>query len=175
MSNENRMATEPIGRLLLQMSLPPLFSMFLQYSYNLADSAFVARLSEDALTAVSLSFPLTTLMNAVSIWIGVGVNILISGYLGQKKQEKANDTVTLGLLLSFAVGAAINLAAFLILPAYFKAFTSDASIYSLSIAYMSVCAFMQVPQHGAHRHPEDDPGHWQYDRPHVVPDRGCCI
>ena len=145
MSNENRMATEPIGRLLLQMSLPPLFSMFLQYSYNLADSAFVARLSEDALTAVSLSFPLTTLMNAVSIWIGVGVNILISGYLGQKKQEKANDTVTLGLLLSFAVGAAINLAAFLILPAYFKAFTSDASIYSLSIAYMSVCAFMQVP------------------------------
>ena len=66
MSNENRMATEPIGRLLLQMSLPPLFSMFLQYSYNLADSAFVARLSEDALTAVSLSFPLTTLMNAVS-------------------------------------------------------------------------------------------------------------
>ena len=99
MSNENRMATEPIGRLLLQMSLPPLFSMFLQYSYNLADSAFVARLSEDALTAVSLSFPLTTLMNAVSIWIGVGVNILISGYLGQKKQEKANDTVTLESVL----------------------------------------------------------------------------
>ena len=61
--------------------------------------AFVARLSENALTAVSLSFPITTLMNAASIWIGVGVNVLIAGYLGQKKQDEANTTVTHGLLL----------------------------------------------------------------------------
>lgn len=73
------------------MSLPPLFSMFLQYSYNLIDSAFVAQLSENALTAVSLSFPLTTIMNATSIWIGVGINVLIAGYLGRKEQTKANS------------------------------------------------------------------------------------
>ncbi len=62
---ENKMAVMPVGKLIFEMSLPPLFSMFLQYSYNLLDSAFVARLSENALTAVSLSFPITTLMNAV--------------------------------------------------------------------------------------------------------------
>ena len=70
------------------MSIPPLISMFLQYSYNLIDSAFVARLSENALIAVSLAFPITTLMNAASIWIGVGVNVLIAGYLGQKSRMR---------------------------------------------------------------------------------------
>ena len=79
MQTNNKMAVAPVGRLIWQMSIPPLISMFLQYSYNLIDSAFIARLSENALTAVSLSFPITTLMNAASIWIGVGVNVLIAG------------------------------------------------------------------------------------------------
>ena len=99
MQTNNKMAVAPIGKLIRQMSIPPLISMFLQYSYNLIDSAFVAQLSENALTAVSLSFPITTLMNAASIRIGVGVNVLIAGYLGQKKQDDANTTVTHGLLL----------------------------------------------------------------------------
>ena len=78
MQTNNKMAVAPVGKLIWQMSIPPLISMFLQYSYNLIDSAFVARLSENALTAVSLSFPITTLMNATSIWIiRVGVNVLI--------------------------------------------------------------------------------------------------
>ena len=64
MQTNNKMAVAPVGRLIWQMSIPPLISMFLQYSYNLIDSAFIARLSENALTAVSLSFPITTLMNA---------------------------------------------------------------------------------------------------------------
>ena len=62
MQTNNKMAVAPVGKLIWQMSIPPLISMFLQYSYNLIDSAFVARLSENALTAVSLSFPITTLM-----------------------------------------------------------------------------------------------------------------
>lgn len=127
------------------MSIPPLISMFLQYSYNLIDSAFVARLSENALTAVSLSFPITTLMNAASIWIGVGVNVLIAGYLGQKKQDEANTTVTHGLLLAFGIGALLNLLSLLIMKPYFRAFTNNEEIYQLSIAYMSVCSFMQIP------------------------------
>ena len=68
MQTNNKMAVAPVGKLIWQMSIPPLISMFLQYSYNLIDSAFVARLSENALTAVSLAFPITTLMNAASIW-----------------------------------------------------------------------------------------------------------
>lgn len=142
---ENKMKETPIGKLLIQMSLPPLFSMFLQYSYNLADSAFVARLSENALTAVSLSFPITTLMNAVSIWIGVGVNVLIAGHLGRKEQDETNDTVTMGLILSFAVGFLLNVFALLLIKPYFSTFTENKEIYMLSLKYMGVCAFMQIP------------------------------
>ena len=88
METENKMAYQPVNKLILQMSAPPLISMFLQYSYNLVDSMFVAKINEQALAAVSLSFPITTLMNALSVWIGVGVNVLIAGYLGQNKNLK---------------------------------------------------------------------------------------
>ena len=145
MQTNNKMAVAPVGRLIWQMSIPPLISMFLQYSYNLIDSAFIARLSETALTAVSLSFPITTLMNAASIWIGVGVNVLIAGYLGEKKQDEANTTVTHGLLLAFGIGALLNLLSLLIMKPYFGAFTNNEEIYQLSMAYMSVCSFMQIP------------------------------
>lgn len=98
METDNKMGQEPINKLILQMSMPPLFSMFLQYSYNLVDSMFVAKINEQALAAVSLSFPITTLMNALSIWLGVGVNVRIASYLGQKRQEKADRVATLGLI-----------------------------------------------------------------------------
>ena len=81
MANENKMGYLPIKKLILQMSLPPMCSMFLQYSYNLVDSMFVANINENALAAVSLSFPITTLMISLSIWIGVGINVLIAGVI----------------------------------------------------------------------------------------------
>ena len=145
MMAENKMEVMPVGKLIFEMSLPPLFSMFLQYSYNLLDSAFVARLSENALTAVSLSFPITTLMNAVSIWIGVGINVLIAGHLGKREQEEANKTVTLGLILSFLVGIILNITVLLIISPYFKSFTENNDIYTLCMEYMGVCSFMQIP------------------------------
>ena len=146
MQTNNKMAVAPVGKLIWQMSIPPLISMFLQYSYNLIDSAFVARLSENALTAVSLSFPITTLMNATSIWIGVGVNVLIAGYLGQRKQNEANTTVTHGLLLAFWNWCFCSiLLSLLIMKPYFGAFTNNEEIYQLSLDYMSVCSFMQIP------------------------------
>ena len=145
MQAENKMAVMPIGKLICQMSAPPLISMFLQYSYNLIDSIFVAKLGENALTAVSLSFPITTLMNAASIWIGVGVNVLIAGYLGGKAQDKADSVVTHGILLSFVVGALLNILVLLIMKPYFRVFTGNEEIYKLSIAYMGLCSLMQIP------------------------------
>ena len=145
MQAENKMAVMPIGKLICQMSAPPLISIFLQYSYNLIDSIFVAKLGENALTAVSLSFPITTLMNAASIWIGVGVNVLIAGYLGGKAQDKADSVVTHGILLSFVVGALLNILVLLIMKPYFRAFTGNEEIYKLSIAYMGLCSLMQIP------------------------------
>ncbi len=84
-------------------------------------------------------------MNAASIWIGVGVNVLIYRISWEKKQDEANTTVTHGLLLAFGVGALLNLLALLIMKPYFGAFTNNEEIYQLSIAYMSVCSFMQIP------------------------------
>ena len=82
----NKMGTRPVLPLIFSMSLPPLCSMFMQYTYNFVDCIFVAWISEDALTAVSLSFPLTTLMLAFSIGTGVGINVLIARNLGRKDQ-----------------------------------------------------------------------------------------
>ena len=145
METENKMAYTPINKLILQMSAPPLISMFLQYSYNLVDSMFVAKISEQALAAVSLSFPITTLMNALSVWIGVGVNVLIAGYLGQNRQKKADSAATLGLLMSVLVGTAVNIAALFVIRPYYAAFTKNREIFEYGLSYMQVCVYMQIP------------------------------
>ncbi len=145
MESENKMAYKPINKLILQMSAPPLISMFLQYSYNLVDSMFVAKINEQALAAVSLSFPITTLMNALSVWIGVGVNVLIAGYLGQNNRKKADSAATLGLLLSVLVGVTVNIAALLVIKPYYAVFTQNSEIYEYGLSYMKVCAYMQIP------------------------------
>ena len=145
MNAENKMAYRPINKLILQMSAPPLISMFLQYSYNLVDSMFVAKINEQSLAAVSLSFPITTLMNALSIWIGVGVNVLIAGYLGQNKQKKADSAATLGLLLSLSVGVAVTIATLFIIKPYYTTFTQNNEIFKYGLRYMKICAYMQIP------------------------------
>lgn len=145
MESENKMAYKPINKLILQMSASPLISMFLQYSYNLVDSMFVAKINEQALAAVSLSFPITTLMNAWSIWIGVGVNVLIAGYLGQNNQEKADSATTLGLILSFIIGVIVNISALFFIKPYYAVFTENHVIFEYGISYMQICAYMQIP------------------------------
>lgn len=145
MAQENKMAYMPVNKLLLQMSAQPLISMFLQYSYNLVDSMFVAKINESALAAVSLSFPISTLMNALSIWIGVGLNVLIAGYLGQKRQKEADFATTLGLMLSFLIGATVNIIVLFFMKPYYAAFTKNITIYEYGLSYMKVCAFMQIP------------------------------
>ena len=87
---ENKMGTMPIGKLLFNMSLPMMVSMLVQALYNIVDSIFVAKLSENALTAVSLAFPLQMLLIAVATGTGVGMNALLSRALGAKKTDEAN-------------------------------------------------------------------------------------
>ena len=87
---ENKMGTMPIGKLVFNMSLPMMISMLVQALYNIVDSIFVAKLSENALTAVSLAFPLQTLLIAVGAGTGVGMNALVSRALGEKEYEKAD-------------------------------------------------------------------------------------
>lgn len=104
----------PEGRLLLNMSLPMMLSMLVQAMYNVVDSIFVSRISEHALTAVSLAFPLQTMLIAVGAGTGVGVNSLLSKSLGEKEYEKANKTAMNGIFLymiSYVVSAIVGILA----------------------------------------------------------------
>lgn len=144
-SKENKMGTKSILPLIIEMSLPPLCSMFLQFTYNFVDCMFVAQISEDALTAVSLSFPLTTLMLAFSIGVGVGINVLIARNLGKNDVEEANSVVTHGLLLSLFFGLFLSFAFYAILRPYFSLYIQDKEILSLAMQYMNICIFIQLP------------------------------
>ena len=96
---ENKMGVMPENRLLLNMAVPMILSMLVQALYNVVDSYFVAQLSEDALNAVSLAFPVQNLMISVAVGTGVGINALLSRSLGQKDQARANRTAMNGVLL----------------------------------------------------------------------------
>ena len=99
---ENKMGVMPVNKLLLNMAVPMIISMLVQAFYNVVDSVFVAQLSEDALNAVSLAFPVQNLMIAVAVGTGVGINALLSRSLGQKDFERANQTAMNGLFLAAA-------------------------------------------------------------------------
>lgn len=98
---ENKMGTMPVNKLLISMSLPVIISMLVQALYNIVDSVFVSRISEDALTAVSLAFPIQNLMIAIAAGTGVGINALLSRSLGEKNFKEANYATCNGLLLGF--------------------------------------------------------------------------
>ena len=100
-SNENKMGTMPVNKLLVSMSLPMIASMLVQALYNVVDSVFVAQISENALTAVSLAFPIQSLMIAVSSGTCVGINALLSRSLGEKRQKEANLSAVNGVFLAF--------------------------------------------------------------------------
>lgn len=97
----DRMGSMPVGRLLISMAVPMMLSMMVQALYNVVDSIFVAQLSEDALTAVSLAFPVQNVMIAIAVGVGVGVSALISRMLGMGEQEEANRFAMQGYLLAF--------------------------------------------------------------------------
>lgn len=141
----NKMESQPIMYLILSMSLPPLISMFMQYTYNFVDCIFVSWISEEALTAASLSFPLTTLMLSISIGIGVGINVLVSRNLGGKNQDEANNVVSHGLILSSVLGTVLILIFYLMVKPYFSSFTTNKNIYNLGLEYMYICVFLQLP------------------------------
>ena len=87
---DNKLGTMPIGRLLISMAVPMMLSFFIQALYNLVDSMFVARLSENALTAVSLAFPVQSVISAIGVGTGVGLSASVSRALGSRDRDKAD-------------------------------------------------------------------------------------
>ncbi len=139
---ENKMGTMPINKLLLTMSIPMIISMLVQALYNVVDSIFVAQIGENALTAVSLAFPIQNLMIAVAVGTGVGVNAYLSRNLGAKKFEVANKTANNGIFLaaiSYLVFAVFGITATGI---FFASQTANQEIISIGTDYtLIVCTF----------------------------------
>ena len=100
MQKENKMGVMPINKLLITMALPMIVSMLVMALYNIVDSIFVARICENALTAVSLAFPVQNLMIAIASGTGVGMNALLSRSLGAKQQEQADHAARNGVFLA---------------------------------------------------------------------------
>ncbi len=141
---ENKMGVRPIAPLLLNMALPMMAGMLVQALYNVVDSIFVSHLSEAALTAVSLAFPVQNLMIAVAVGTGVGVNALVSKCLGEKDFEQANRTANTGVFLALCSTAAFMLFGFLFTGVFFRSQTTDPEIVASGIHYtFIVCVLSQ--------------------------------
>ena len=109
---ENKMGTMPVNKLLINMALPMMISMLVQALYNIVDSIFVARISEEALTAVSMAFPMQNLMIGVAGGVGVGTNALLSRALGEGRHEEADKMAVQGIFItacSYIIFLAIGL------------------------------------------------------------------
>lgn len=138
MASENKMGTMPEGKLIVTMSFPIMLSMLVQALYNIVDSAFVARISEDALTAVSLAFPVQLLMIAVATGTGVGVNALLSRRLGQKRQAEANAVAINGVFLSVCFWLVFAVLGLLFGRAFIAAFTEVPAVIEMGTSYVTV-------------------------------------
>ena len=136
---ENKMGVMPVGKLLLNMSLPMMASMLVQALYNVVDSIFVSRLSENAFTAVSLAFPIQTLMIALCSGTAVGINALLSRSLGEKNLNKARSAALNGVFLAAVDFAVFFLIGVFVVPVFFRAQTDVAEIVEGGIDYLRVC------------------------------------
>ncbi len=133
------MGVLPVNKLLVSMSVPIMLSMLVQALYNIVDSVFVSRLSENALNAVGLAFPVQNLMIAVATGTGVGINALLSKSLGEKKFERANLTASNGVFLGVCSAAVFALLGTLFSRTFFLVQTDVAEIVDGGAAYIQVC------------------------------------
>lgn len=135
---ENKMGYMPIPKLLFTMSMPMIASMLVQALYNVVDSAFVAQVSENALTAVSMAFPVQNLMIAVSVGTGVGINSLLSRSLGEKQFEQANLAARNGLFLGLATYLVFAIFGLVGSRLFFTTQTSDPELIAYGTQYVFV-------------------------------------
>ena len=132
---ENKMGTMPVNKLLLSMALPMIVSMLVQALYNIVDSIFVAQLSENALTAVSMAFPIQNLMIGMATGIGVGMNAFVSKNLGQHNQEGVNKSALHGIFLCIGL---------FVVNKFMKTQTNIAEIVDSGTTYLRIvciCSF----------------------------------
>ncbi len=147
---ENKMGVMPVGKLLANMALPMIASMLVQALYNVVDSIYVSQISESAVTALSLAFPVQNMQIGFAVGIGVGVNSLLSKSLGEKNQEAANRTAGNGMILMFIATAVFMLFGIFGVRPFFESQSTVTETVESGITYSRICClftlgvFMQV-------------------------------
>ena len=138
------MKEKPVFPLLVSMALPMVVSMLVNSLYNIIDSFFVAKISEDAMTALSLVYPVQNFINAAAIGFGVGINALVSLYLGAGEKENAGNAAGQGLLCCLIHGVLLAVLSLIFMPHFLNMFTSDEQVKALAMRYVSI-AFSFAP------------------------------
>jgi len=141
---ENKMGVLPVGKLLANMAIPMMISMLFQALYNVVDSIFVAKLSQDAMNAVSLAFPLQMLTIALGGGTGVGMNALLSRSLGEKKQEAADRAANTGIFLYLCSAVFFAVVGLVVSRPFFLAQTENMAIVNYGAAYLTICLGLSV-------------------------------
>ncbi|MBR6483644.1 MAG: polysaccharide biosynthesis C-terminal domain-containing protein, partial [Clostridiales bacterium] len=139
---ENKMGTMPVKKLIVSMSLPMMISMLVQALYNIVDSIFVAQLSQDAMNAVTLVFPMQNLMIALGMGTGVGINAILSKSLGEKKQEEADNAANTGILLNFCHFLLFVLVGLFISKRFIYSQTDIDAVADYGISYLKVISVL---------------------------------
>ena len=142
--NETFMKEKPILPLLASLALPMVLSMLVNALYNIVDSYYVAQISEDAMTALSLVYPVQNLINAIAIGFGIGINALIALHLGAGDREKAGIAASHGLVFSLLHGLVITIGSIAIMPAFLRMFTQDEAVIAMGVEYAAI-AFLFSP------------------------------
>lgn len=135
---ENKMGVMPVGKLLISMSVPMMCSMIVQALYNIVDSIFVARVCEDALTAVSMAFPLQSLLIAIGAGTGVGVNALLSKALGEKKADEAGVIAMNGIFLALCSYIVFVIVGLTCVKPFYAGQTDNAVINAYGVQYLTI-------------------------------------
>ncbi len=141
----HRLASTPVNKLLIEMSVPMIISMFMQACYNIVDSIYVSRISEDALSALSLAYAVQFLMIALNVGTSVGVTALISRSLGEKNYDNANDYARHGIFISTIYTILFMFFGFFAVSKYYNFITNDAEIIYEGISYLSIITIFSQP------------------------------
>lgn len=145
-ADQSFMKTRPVTRLVITMALPMTVSMLINSLYNIVDSYFIAKISEDAMNALSLVYPLQNLIIAITVGFGVGINAVMAYYLGAGRQRMANTAATMGIVMNMLHGLVLMIVCLAVMPSFLKMFTSDAEIIAFGIRYTNIVFLFCIPQ-----------------------------
>lgn len=136
--DQTYMKEQPVLKLIVSMALPMVISMMVSSLYNIVDSFFIARISEDAMTALSLVYPVQNLINAVMIGFGIGINAVISFYLGAQDKKMADRAATQGMLLGTIHGVGFMILGIAVMRPFLQMFTGNAQIVDYGVRYSRI-------------------------------------